>query len=180
VSASKKEDELPSVLANVATAKPQALLFAGSASDWPRIRAELQKTLSETTFLFGGDEGSLPALLADRAASDGLVLATCFLASDETPANQEFVQKYRDQFHEPPDVNAALAYDGTRLILEVLRTAGTIQPTKVRETLQKLENFDSVTGPITFGKDRHARRPLFVVQIANGQATLRKRFGLDE
>jgi branched-chain amino acid transport system substrate-binding protein len=179
-SAGKKEDELATALVSVAAAKPRAVLFAGNARDLPRVRAELQKALPGTTLFFGGDESSLTPLLGDRAASDGIILATSYLASDETPANQAFVQKYQEQFQGPPDVNAALAYDGVRLLGEAIRKAGTTNAAKLREVLPQLEGFESVTGSLSFGKDRHACRPLFVVQIETGQAKLRKRYGPDD
>jgi branched-chain amino acid transport system substrate-binding protein len=176
----KSADELAGFLGGVTAEKPDSVLFAGSARDLPRFRAELQKVLPGIAIFFGGEESTFPGLLGDRAAGDGIYLATSYLAADDTAANQAFAKKYQEQFQELPDVNAALAYDGTRLLCEVLRKAGTINPVKLRETLQQLESFDSVTGPLTFGEDRHARRPLFVVQITNGQAVLRKRYGPDD
>jgi branched-chain amino acid transport system substrate-binding protein len=174
-SAAKNGDPLTDALANVAAAKAQAVLFAGSAADLPRVRAELLKALPAATIVFAGDQGDI----LDNAR-DGIVMATSYVASDETSANQAFVAKYQEQFHEPPDVNAALAYDGTQLLADVVRKAGTTNAAKLREVLQQLESFESVTGTARFGKDRHARRPLFVVQIENGRPMLRKRFGPDD
>lgn len=175
----KSADDLPPTLNSLTPIKPQVVMFAGSARDLPRFRTELQRTLPGAACLFGGEESSLPALLADRAAED-LYLATCYFASDETPANQAFIKKYQEEFHEPPDVNAALAYDGTRLLCAALRQANATNSAKLREVLPQLKDFESVTGPLTFGADRHARRPLFVVQIKNGQPVRQKRYGPDD
>jgi len=171
----KKEEELAGAVAKVTAAKPQAVLFVGSTGDFQRVRGEFQNTLLGTTVIFGGDETGLPT-----TTGEGVVLATPYLASDETTANREFVEKYEEHFHGSPDANAALAYDGTMLLAEVIRKAGTTNAAKLREALQQLEGFESVTGPLRFGKDHHARRPLYVVQIENGQAKLRKRFGADD
>jgi branched-chain amino acid transport system substrate-binding protein len=176
----KKADEFPQVVGSAASVKPQAVLFVGSGRDLARFRGELQKALPSVTVFFGGDESSLPALLDDRAGGEGVYLATSYIAGDESAANQDFVKKYEEQFHEPPDVNAALAYDGTRLLAEAIRKAGAITAAKVRDALAETDGFESVTGALKFGKDRHAKRPLFVVQIKNGQPVLQKRYGTDD
>ena len=176
----KKPEEFVATMPSLATAKPHAVVFVGSGRDLPRFRAEVQKVLPDAMILFGGEESSLPVLLGERTASDNVYLATSYIATDETPANQEFARKYQEQFHEPPDVNAALACDGTRLLCDGLRKAASINAVKLREALSKTEDFESVTGPMKFGEDRHARRPLFVIQIQNGQVVLRKRYGPDD
>ncbi|HMF12775.1 MAG TPA: ABC transporter substrate-binding protein, partial [Gemmataceae bacterium] len=172
----KNPDEFAALAVSAHGGKPPAALFAGSGRDLARFRTEFGKVLPGVTILFGGDESSLPSLLADRAAINRVVLATGYLATDETPANQAFVAKYQEQFREPPDVNAALAYDGTRLLCAALRRAGAPTAVKLREALGQTEDFESVTGPLSFGKDHHARRPLFVVQIEKGNVVLRKKY----
>ena len=176
----KSPEELPAVAGKVADAKPQAAVFLGSAQDALKWSVQMKKALPNVSLFYSGDESGLPVLLGDRAASDDVYLITSYFAGDETAENQSFVKSYQEQHSELPDVNAALAYDATRLLAEAIRTAGSINPVKVREALSKLDTFASVTGPLTFGPDHHAVRPLFVVQIKDGQAVLRKRYGADE
>src|SRR5262249_40420861 len=142
----KTVEEFIATIPSVAAAKPQAILFVGSARDLPRFRTELLKALPDAMILFGGEESSLPTLLGDRAGGDQVYLATSYIATDETPANQEFVKKYQEQFHELPDVNAALAYDGTRLLCEGLRKAASTNAAKLRDALSQFDSFDSVSG----------------------------------
>jgi len=176
----KSAEEFPALVKSAVTAKPQAVIFVGTARDLPRFRAELRKALPSVEVFFGGEESSIAALLGDRDGGDGVFVASAYISTDETPANQAFVRKYQEQFHELPDVNAALAYDGTRLLTEALRQGGAPNADKLRQAFTKLESFESVTGSITFAKDRHANRPLFVVQIKNGQAVLKKRYNPEE
>jgi branched-chain amino acid transport system substrate-binding protein len=174
------EGDLPSAVRMAAGTKPKAVLFLGSVHDLARLRAELEKALPGVAVIFGGDAGGIPVLLADRANGEDVYVVTSYYAGDETAANQSFVKAYQEQHHEQPDVNAALAYDGTRLLAEAIRKAASILPVKIRDALVETDGFESVTGLVSFGKDRHAIRPLFVVQIKNGEAVLKKRYGPEE
>ncbi len=158
------------VVGRARKANPRAILIAGAASNLGKLRAELAKAGLEVPVWFGGDEGSLPALQADREASNGVYLATPYLVENDTPANREFVKAYKERFQESPDVHAALAYDGARLLFEAMRRAKTpTTPPGILEELSKLEGFPGLTGPLSFGNDRHARRPVFVVRLQDGR-----------
>jgi branched-chain amino acid transport system substrate-binding protein len=176
----KNADDLPAAIAKAMAAKPEAVLFIGSAHEFPGLRSELRKSLPSAPVIFGGDDSGLSALQSDPSVGEDVYAATSYLPGDETAANQSFIKRYQEQFHEQPDVNAALAYDGTRLLAEAIRKAGTMNPVKVREALAETDGFESVTGALKFGKDHHAVRPLYVVQIKKGQAVLQKRYGGEE
>src|SRR5207253_49326 len=101
--------------------------------------------------------------------------ATAYLAGATVPANQEFVKKYQERFQEKPDIHAALAYDGIRLLLDALRRAQPMQPPKIRAELgQTQEAFPSLTGPLTFDRDRVVHRPIFVVRVVRGEPKIVK------
>jgi branched-chain amino acid transport system substrate-binding protein len=176
----KSAEDLSAVVPKAAAGKPQAVLFLGSVHDFPAFHVALEKTLPNIVVLFGGDAGGIPVLFADRATGEDVYVVTSYFAGDDTAANKSFVRSYQEQYHEMPDVNAALAYDGTRLLAEAIRKASSMLPAKIRDALAETDGFESVTGPLSFGKDRHAIRPPFVVQIKGGQAVLRKRYGADD
>jgi branched-chain amino acid transport system substrate-binding protein len=172
----KNAEDFARLVQQAAGAKSAALLYIGSVRDWPRFHAEVRKALPAAMVFYGGEESHLPELLADPATGEGVYLATCYVASADTAANQEFVAAYREQYHEPPDVNAALAYDGARLICQVLRKAGTSNSARLREALPQVQEFSSLTGALAFGKDHHAQRPVFVVRIKKGEIAVEKRY----
>jgi branched-chain amino acid transport system substrate-binding protein len=176
----KSVEEIVPSAGKAADAKPQAAVFLGNAREALKWLTELKKTLPNAPLFYGGDESGLPALFGDRTAGEGVYVITSYLATDETAENQSFVKSYQEQYQELPDASAALAYDGTRVLAEAIRSANSINPVKVREALSKVDAFPSVSGPLTFGPDHHAVRPLFVVQLKSGQAVLQKRYGGEE
>jgi ABC-type branched-subunit amino acid transport system substrate-binding protein len=176
----QKLEEIADLLARAAKAKPKAIVFACSGRDLRRLRVEQEKLSLHVPVVFAGEDVALPSLIAERDIGEGVYAVTSFSASNPVSAKSEFFKKYQGQFHEPPDVSAALSYDSARILTEALRTANTTSAGALREALAGLHGFESVTGPLSFGEDHFARRPLFAVQITQGQATLMRHYGADE
>jgi branched-chain amino acid transport system substrate-binding protein len=161
----------------VGKAKPDAALLAVAAADFARLRDKLTWADVKGPVLFGGEESAWPAVVADPDASRGVYALTTFAAEGLTPRGEEFAKKYQERFQEAPDLRAASAYDGARLLFEALRRAGSSKPEAVVKALGGPDSFESVTGPLTIDKDDHgARRPVFVVQRQEGQTKVVKRY----
>src|SRR5207245_2426965 len=86
--------------------KMAAILFAGPARDFLKLRTQLRSAGLEVPVIFGGEEGSLAALEEARAAKSLVYLVTAFTADGGPPASQEFAKKYRERFRQEPDVHA--------------------------------------------------------------------------
>lgn len=174
--------DFPDLVARIKKVEPRAVLLVTSAHDFVTLRGLLEKAGVEGQFLFGGEEVAATALLADREASRNLCLATAFLASAAGPSSQEFVQKYQERFQAAPDVHAALAFDSASVLFEAMRQSSSTEGAKMREVLAgRGEGGQAfvcagVTGPLSFGKDHYARRPVFVVRNDDGQLKLARRF----
>ncbi|HEX5269909.1 MAG TPA: ABC transporter substrate-binding protein [Gemmataceae bacterium] len=168
---------LADLAARAAKTKSDAVLIAAPVADFVKLRDGLGKAEVRAPVLFGGEETAWPALLAEADAARGVYALTTFAADALTPAGQEFAKRYRERFKEAPDLHAAAAYDGARLLFEVMRRAKSTEPDRLRPAFADLGTFDSVTGPLTIDKDDHgARRPMFVVRQEEGQTKLVRRY----
>ena len=166
--------DLPGRAAKV---KADAVLIAAPVADFVKLLEGLAKAEVKGPVLFGGEESAWPALLAEPDAGRGVYAVTTFAADGLTPRGQEFARKYRERFQEAPDLHAAAAYDGARLLFEALRRAKSGEPERLRPAFADLGTFDSLTGPLTLDREDHgARRPLFVVRQQEGQPKLVKRY----
>jgi branched-chain amino acid transport system substrate-binding protein len=168
---------LAKVIDETRDTKPQAILFAGAATDLATVRSLLRGTSLDAPLLFGGDGEELTA--ADAGASQGVYLTTPYNLDGGTSELQSFVKNYQNQFHEVPDSDALLAYDGVRAMFQALHHAKKpIDAAKVSGELARFlqDPFESLTGPIKFNKDHSARRPLFVVRMENGKMCEPERF----
>jgi branched-chain amino acid transport system substrate-binding protein len=166
--------DLPTRAAN---AKPDAVLIAAPAADFVKLREGLVKAGVEVPVLYGGEESAWPALLSDPGASRGVYAVTTFAVEGLTQRGQEFNKRYTERFHEAPDLYAADAYDGARLLFEAMRHAGSTEPKAIRDALPGVDGFESLTGPLTVDTESHgARRPLFVVRREEGEVKMLKRY----
>ncbi len=166
----KSDAEFPELIQRAQKHQVQAIVYSGRVADLAALRSKLQAAKLTLPLLFAGGDEYLSALLADRKVSDGIYLATAYVAENKTEQNVAFVKEYQEQFHEPPDLHAALAYDGIRILFEALRRAKSVQPSKVRaELANSASKFDCLTGSLAFDKDHAASRTLFVVHVEDGR-----------
>ncbi len=122
----------------------------------------------------GPDVGATVTQPSGEGASE-VYLATAFSNEKLTDAGQAFARRYETDFHEPPDLFAAAAYDGTRLFVELLRRAHSASAGSIRQEMERLERFDAVTGSIRWDKGR-TRRALFIVRIKGGTGRVVRTF----
>jgi branched-chain amino acid transport system substrate-binding protein len=169
---SKSEED--GAAGRAAGGKPEVILIAAPVRDFRSLLDLVRKGGSQAPVLYGGpDVGAGPLRDAD-AEGPGLYLATVYAAEGLTERGQAFARRYQERFHEAPDLDAAQAYDGARLLVETMQKLQTADGALVRAELSKGETFESLTGPVKW-KDRLARRPLFLVRLQKGKAGLVKK-----
>lgn len=110
--------------------------------------------------------------------SDGIYVATPLLYDTAGENAQKFRDRYREQYKEEPDWQAAFAFDSARLILESLNRAGMSSDTKknrsaIRDCLASLDHSDKavegVTGLNYFTVDGDAVRPVSIGIYKNNE-----------
>jgi branched-chain amino acid transport system substrate-binding protein len=157
-----------------------AVVVAGKPGDVLRLREALDSGRSAIPILFGGGEGSLAEFLEDPPSGGDIFLVTAFSPDADFDQTREFVRRFQKRFGEPPDVHAALAYDGARLLFAALRQATETDSASVEKALSELKDFPSLTGPVALVKNHQARRVAFVLRLDHGQAARVARFGPEE
>jgi branched-chain amino acid transport system substrate-binding protein len=174
---SYEKDDFADLPGRLEKAKPAALLVAGPPADLGKVLGQLPADASRLPVLYGGGEADGAALLADGGAGHDVYAVTSFVTGEKAPRAQEFARKYQERFGEGPDLHAAAAYDGARLLFEAMRRAKSSKGEPVREALAGLENFESLTGPLSIDKETHeARRPAFVVTGEGGRTKVVERY----
>lgn len=127
------------------------------------------KELSLSVPLYGGDNWGSPEFrnVAGDAAEGVFYTAP---SESTSPAFSAFAEQYKAKYGEEPDVFGAYAYDAAMAIFRAVETAGTTDPTKVREALLK-ESFQGVSGEIAFRSNGDLQSEAFSKKtIKNGQA----------
>ena len=163
----KSADDLKEIMEQIRKSKPDAIFLSGAASDLPQLqKSGLDQSLP---LFFAGEEGSEPILRA-AAGNQPVYLVTAFALTGDAQ-QRDFVTQYEKQFQEPPDVHAALAYDNMRILIDALRRASSPKPIKIKEALEDMKDFQTLTGKASFCKDGHwLDREPFVVKVLEGQS----------
>lgn len=80
------------------------------------------------------------------AASEGLVAASAFDASDPDPVSKKFSSAFDQKYGIQPNAGAAQSYDAVKLLAHAMDMAGSIIPRKVAQALSQTRNWRGVTG----------------------------------
>ena len=119
--------------------------------------------------LLGSNGWNSPDLLrlADRWVEGGVFVDGFFLDSRDAHV-QDFVERYRRRFQSNPSLFSALAYDAAWLALDAIRSGATTGK-EIRDYLLKPQELPTLGGPAEFGPGGVLRRPVYLIQVRNGQ-----------
>jgi branched-chain amino acid transport system substrate-binding protein len=160
-----RDTEVADLPNRVVRARPDVVLVAAPARDFPRVREQLQAAGVKAMLLYGGEDASADDFRELREGTD-VFLATVYATEGLTARGKDFAKHYEERFRVAPNLVAAQAYDAARLLFAAMHKAQEESRARIREELAREEPFDSVTGPV-HGKDREPRRRLFVVRLTD-------------
>lgn len=137
--------------------------FAGS--DAVRfVQQYAQSGLKETTTLYGtGNLVDSDTLGAQGEAAVGAQTALFYASTLDNPENQEFIEKYQQQFDRGPSVYAVQGYDAAWLIGEALKaTEGNTEDTDALiEAMENVE-FESPRGPMSLDENHNPIQNIYI------------------
>lgn len=123
-----------------------------------------------TAQLVGPDGWDSPDLVkVAGSAIDGGYFSNHYSPDDDRPEVVAWVKKYRERHGQVPDALGTLAYDGTKLLLEAVRRAGSDDPAKIRAALASIKDFHGVTGSFSLDRNGDAVKSAAIVQIVGGK-----------
>jgi branched-chain amino acid transport system substrate-binding protein len=151
---------------------PRAVVFAGKVDDLRELGPVA------VPLLYAGEPDSAPALTALHKTNQVMYYVTPFVRDADAPRTVDFAARFRKAFSEDPDVHAALAYEGMKLLSEaMLRVKDNLTMPRLREELAKLGEVNGLAGPLSFTAERQLRRTAFVIRIDDGGAKCAMRYG---
>ena len=120
--------------------------------------------------LVGPDGWDSPDLVRIAgSAIDGGYFSNHYSPEDKRPEVAAWVKKYKDRYGQVPDALGTLAYDGTKLLLEAIRRAGSDDPGKIRDALASIRDFHGVTGKSTLDRNGDSVKSAAIVKIEGGR-----------
>lgn len=152
--------EFGSVLNTIQSEKPDviiSLLVGGDQQSFYRqfAAAGLQDDFKIITPVFGDGQEQV---LVGPEASTGIVIAYPYLQEIDTPANQEFVQRFKEEYGADAtyiNPSAMAAWNAWHLWAAAVEEAGTLERDKVTEALESGLSYDSPAGEVTLDPESH-------------------------
>ncbi len=145
----KDDTDFSALLTKVKQANPD-ILYIPDYYNKVGLIAKQARQLGIKSVLMGGDGWDSPEML--KIAGDAIVggyFTNHYSPDDPRPEVQEWVKKYLAKYGSSPDALATLGYDATCLLLEAIKRANSDNPVKVKEALQGIKDFKSVSGNIS-------------------------------
>ena len=142
------EIDFSATLNRIMTMKPDAIFIAAQQPDLTEIQIQGRKLgiSSEVPFI--------TSLISDLAnagdAADGSISFSGWIATANTPSNQDFVEKYRATYGGEPNAWTAQSYAAVYLVAEAIARAQSTDPSEIRGALAGIRDFDTVLGKFSF------------------------------
>ncbi|HVO50253.1 MAG TPA: ABC transporter substrate-binding protein [Thermoanaerobaculia bacterium] len=160
-------------VSRIKAAGPDAVVLWGEPEDAGHAAAALRKA-GVTVPLYGPERVFGPALLAAAAgAAEGMTITYPFDPTRTDPAWTAFVGRFRKRAGTDPDAFAAYAYDGARILLRAIRTAGPNR-FRIRDAVAAVRTYDGVTGRLVFDPTFNNLAPLTLVRVKGDAFTFEK------
>ncbi len=121
------------------------------------------------TFL-GTNAWNGPDLISTAGrAAEGAIFVDLFFKKDSSPLVVRFVQEFQKTYQRDPETLEALGYDGAKFLKDILQSKLIPSPLQLKEEIQKVQNFQGVSGLKGFGEDGKAIRTLSILKVDKGQ-----------
>ncbi|MCG6534517.1 MAG: ABC transporter substrate-binding protein [Syntrophales bacterium LBB04] len=137
-------------LTKIKKAGPDVIFLPNYYSEVP-LQIQQAKRLGITVPFLGSDSwGSSELLKLCGKECEGYYFSTHYAADAATPVATKFIKAYHARYNAVPDDVAALTYDAFQLLLQAIKSAGSLDRQAVRDALAKVPRYDGVTGMMQF------------------------------
>ncbi|MGB3161644.1 ABC transporter substrate-binding protein [Carnobacterium sp.] len=121
--------------------------------------------------ILGADGFSNQALLdlAGEENVSNVYYSAHFSLNNEEKKIKDFIKAYKDEYNVEPDAFAALAYDSVYLAKKGIEEADSADPKEVATALEKVKDFNGITGNFSIDENHNPVKSVFVVELQNGE-----------
>ncbi len=105
-------------------------------------------------------------------AANGTIITTDLNRDDKRPIARWFIDTYRKRYHMEPDMVGASSFDAVYVLAEAIRNAKSTEPSKIRNALAHIKDFNGVTGRIKgFTAGGEVIKPVQIQKVVDGRFT---------
>ena len=148
---------------------PDVIFVPGYYTDVANIAIQARK-LGITAPLLGGD-GWDSAKLTEIGgkAIEGSYYSNHASPDDPSPAFQDFVSKYKDEYGSVPDALGALGFDAGNILFDAMKRAKSLDGKDLAAAIAATKDFKGATGVISMDANRDAVKSAVILEIKDGR-----------
>jgi len=159
-----KSTDFRSQLIKIKNSKADIVLITA----WPRNTGWILKQAKELDlnlqFIAPGGSVSPEIIEIAQDASNGLIYVLEFNTNSDNKKTKEFIKKFKNKYNREPELFAALGYDGVMLIAKAIEQCN-LDSMCVKNNLYTTQNYEGVSGTISFDEYGDVERPLYYMTI---------------
>lgn len=129
------------------------LIVLGYGFNYPNLLRELDQQGVLNRIRIIGGWGFL-YVKADPKLLNGIIVAAPSYVYEHNTAIQSFYDSYNKRFGEPPNFDAAFAYNAIMVLGKALQRASSFTPSGIETALASISKYQSVLGNVTISKSR--------------------------
>ena len=103
-----------------------------------------------------------------KAKAEGMIGATRFIASLQTPKAKSFVSAYKKRWGHEPEKYAQSSYDAVHIVAQAIARADSINPSAIRDALTKTQ-YDGPQGKAYFDETNQLIIDEYIVIFKGGK-----------
>lgn len=154
-------------LAKVKKLNPEGIFVPAVAEMGNFLKQSYEMGIHKQIFGIATTE-SQDVLATAGIAADGVIYCHHFDSESKDPTTMKFVQDYKKKYNRDVEGYAALAYDGLKIIANVLKKCGTDKEC-IKKGLYATQNYRGVTGITSFDDHGDVLKPIYIKTIKNGK-----------
>jgi branched-chain amino acid transport system substrate-binding protein len=167
------DQDFTAQLTEIISKKPDVVFLPAYFAEGAIVLKQARE-LGATFRFMGGDAMDNPEMVTlGGEAIEGFLYTGFAYAPDMkemNPVAKKFTENWKKTFPDKdPNGNAALGYDAYILIIDAIKRAGSAEPEKIRDALEKTKDVPTVTGVTTLDKDHNPQKDIGVLEIRNGK-----------
>jgi branched-chain amino acid transport system substrate-binding protein len=165
------ETDYYSILTKLKATDTNGLCLFGETMDLSRLANQFYELgLDKKIILMDPTSGTFNDKFIEltKAKTEGMIGATRFIASLETPKAKSFVSTYKKRWGHEPNKYAQSSYDATHIVAQAIARADSIDPSAIRDALTKTQ-YDGPQGKAYFDETNQLIIDQYIVVFKKGK-----------
>ncbi|MDD3409503.1 MAG: ABC transporter substrate-binding protein [Eubacteriales bacterium] len=166
------DQDFTTLLTDAMSKNPDVIFTSVGYAPSAALIIKQARELGFTGPIFGGDTLDAPELYeiaADKV--DGVIFTTFYdAAQPATELTSQFLDAYREKYGKEPSATNVMCFDAYLCLRAAIETAGSADPSAIRDALFATNGFVGAAGTITLDESHNAVRPV-VFKRVNGDGS---------